>query len=242
MNGGAALGVRCPLVYIPPHRSPRSRPTPGGPHVTIRALFAALPALALFLAPAAAEAKAKKDTTVTCKDGTTDKSGRGACSGHGGVDKAATQAAKAKAEPAAAAATEKAAKPRKAKKAKAEAAAPAEAASAPAATKTVTCKDGTTDTAGRGACSGHGGVDKGTKKAKKAKAAAAEAAAPAPSAAPAPAPAPRAAAPARPAAPAGEKGPPTAKCKDGTLSYAEHHTGACSNHGGVAEWLDGSKK
>jgi len=218
--------------------------------VTIRALFAALPALALFLAPVAVEAKAKKDTTVTCKDGTTDKAGRGACSGHGGVDKAATQAAKAKAEPAAAAAaTEKAATPKKekkAKKAKAEAAAPTGAAAVPAAATTVTCKDGTTDTAGRGACSGHGGVDKGTKKSKKAKAAAAEAAAPAaapaPSAAPAPAPAPRAAAPARPAAPAGEKGPPTAKCKDGTLSYAEHHTGACSNHGGVAEWLDGSKK
>jgi hypothetical protein len=40
----------------------------------------------------------------------------------------------------------------------------------------------------------------------------------------------------------GQKGPPTAKCKDGTLSYAQHHTGACSNHGGVAEWLDGTQK
>src|SRR5262249_42046586 len=29
---------------------------------------------------------------------------------------------------------------------------------------TVTCKDGTTATAGRGACHGHGGVDKGTSK------------------------------------------------------------------------------
>jgi hypothetical protein len=41
---------------------------------------------------------------------------------------------------------------------------------------------------------------------------------------------------------AGDKGPPTAKCKDGTLSYAQHHTGACSNHGGVAEWLDATPK
>jgi hypothetical protein len=40
----------------------------------------------------------------------------------------------------------------------------------------------------------------------------------------------------------GQKGPPTAKCKDGSLSYAQHHTGACSNHGGVAEWLDGTQK
>jgi hypothetical protein len=28
----------------------------------------------------------------------------------------------------------------------------------------------------------------------------------------------------------------TAKCKDGTYSYAKHHRGACSHHGGVAEW------
>ena len=28
----------------------------------------------------------------------------------------------------------------------------------------------------------------------------------------------------------------TAKCKDGTYSSAAQHRGACSNHGGVAEW------
>jgi hypothetical protein len=28
----------------------------------------------------------------------------------------------------------------------------------------------------------------------------------------------------------------TAKCKDGTYSKAAQHRGACSNHGGVAEW------
>ena len=28
----------------------------------------------------------------------------------------------------------------------------------------------------------------------------------------------------------------TAKCKDGTYSFAKHHQGACSHHGGVAEW------
>ena len=27
---------------------------------------------------------------------------------------------------------------------------------------------------------------------------------------------------------------PTAKCNDGTYSYAAHHQGACSHHGGVA--------
>ena len=30
----------------------------------------------------------------------------------------------------------------------------------------------------------------------------------------------------------------TAKCKDGTHSYAKDHAGACANHGGVEEWLD----
>ena len=28
----------------------------------------------------------------------------------------------------------------------------------------------------------------------------------------------------------------TAKCKDGTYSHAKTHSGACSHHGGVAEW------
>jgi hypothetical protein len=54
----------------------------------------------------------------------------------------------------------------------------------------VTCTDGTTSHAGRGACSHHGGMAKAT-----------------------------------------------AKCKDGSLSYAKHHTGACSHHGGVVQWL-----
>jgi len=29
----------------------------------------------------------------------------------------------------------------------------------------------------------------------------------------------------------------TAKCKDGTYSKSQHHSGTCSKHGGVAEWL-----
>jgi plastocyanin len=35
-------------------------------------------------------------------------------------------------------------------------------------------------------------------------------------------------------APAGKA---TAKCKDGTLSYSKTHSGSCSHHGGVAQWL-----
>ena len=38
------------------------------------------------------------------------------------------------------------------------------------------------------------------------------------------------------ARPAPERGP-TARCRDGTLSYARSHRGACSGHSGVAEWL-----
>jgi hypothetical protein len=29
----------------------------------------------------------------------------------------------------------------------------------------------------------------------------------------------------------------TAKCRDGTWSFSEHHSGTCSHHGGVAAWL-----
>jgi hypothetical protein len=37
-------------------------------------------------------------------------------------------------------------------------------------------------------------------------------------------------------------GKPTATCKDGTQSFAKNHSGACSKHGGVKEWLDGTAK
>ncbi len=29
----------------------------------------------------------------------------------------------------------------------------------------------------------------------------------------------------------------TARCRDGTFSFSEHHRGTCSYHGGVAQWL-----
>jgi len=122
---------------------------------------------------------------------------------------------------------------------------PAWAADSAAAT---TCKDGTTSTAtGRGACSGHGGVQKASTST-----AAAPAAGAAPAAAAKPAPAaatPAAAAPAESKASTPSKSAPTttagnadptgatAKCKDGTYSKSQHRSGTCSSHGGVAEWL-----
>jgi hypothetical protein len=29
----------------------------------------------------------------------------------------------------------------------------------------------------------------------------------------------------------------TAQCNDGTYSFSQHHSGTCSHHGGVSEWL-----
>ena len=106
-----------------------------------------------------------------------------------------------------------------------------------------TCKDGTTSTAtGRGACSGHGGVQKASKAAAAAAPASTEKASPA-AATPAPAAASSEAAsktaPAAKSAGTGNTDPTgaTAKCKDGTYSKSKHHKGSCSHHGGVAEFL-----
>jgi hypothetical protein len=112
-----------------------------------------------------------------------------------------------------------------------------------------TCKDGTTSTAtGRGACSGHGGVQKA--------AAAASSSSSAPAATPPAASTPPAGSASAPTSPAttkpaassstkpasGNTDPTgaTAKCKDGTYSKSKSHSGACSHHGGVDQWLNAS--
>ncbi len=144
------------------------------------ALWGVLAAAAVLATPLVSSAQDAASTPVTCKDGTTSPhGGRGACSGHGGIDKTATAAAAGTSSSGSATSA-------------APAAAPA-ASTAGAAANTV-CNDGTTSTkSGRGACSGHGGVNK------------AASATPAGSAAPAAAPAaaaPAAATPAAAAAPA----------------------------------------
>ncbi len=238
---------------------------------SLRSLFAiAALAAAIALAPPALGADAAK--TVICKDGATAQGGRGACRGHGGVDKAAT--ARAEGGAAAAGAGQKASQAedkaaRKAKKAEEKAARKAKRAEEKGAERSgageatgpgqkvldaaglVTCKDGSTSKGGRGACRGHGGVDRAAT-ARKAVPPAAPPATSAPPIDPSFPSAPSARIPTPPAAPppasAGgtgsarqpdeTQGPPTARCKDGTFSHAKHHTGACSRHGGVAGWLD----
>ena len=178
-------------------------------HTNLVGLLAA-PLMAFILGlPAHA---ADSGAPTTCKDGTTSTAtGRGACSGHGGVQKAAsTKAAPAAAAPA-----------------------------APAASGTpTTCKDGTTSTAsGRGACSGHGGVQKASKgQPASDESAAAPATAPTTGA---PAAAHSSASKSAPTATPSNTDPTgaTAKCKDGTYSKSKHRSGTCSSHGGVAEWL-----
>jgi Protein of unknown function (DUF3761) len=171
---------------------------------------------------------------TTCKDGSTSTAtGKGACSGHGGVQKA-TKSSTAPAAPAAA---------------------PATPAAAPASGAGSTCKDGTSSTSsGKGACSGHGGVQKASSKPAAAVTPAPAAAPAAKTATPAAAPvaktaAPAAAAPAAAKTSTATKSAPTttasntdptgatAKCKDGTYSKSQHHSGTCSSHGGVDSWI-----
>ena len=131
------------------------------------------------------------------------------------------------------------------------------------ANATAQCKDGTYSTAQskRGACSGHGGIQtwyadesakadakaavKSTKSAAKdagkatadaSKSVAKEGKSAAKSAGAAASKATQATANAIKPKPSDAPQDATAKCKDGTYSNAKQHRGACSSHGGVAEW------
>ena len=140
-------------------------------------------------------------------------------------------------------------------------------AQAPAAAAPTNCKDGTTSTAtGRGACSGHGGVQKasagssGGSSSGSSTASTPSSSSPAASAPPASGAAMKAAAGSSGSSSSGSSTASTpsssskstttgntdptgatAKCKDGTYSKSKHHSGTCSKHGGVDQWMDGSK-
>ena len=196
-----------------------------------------IPAAAAVLMLGAFGARLDAQATV-CKDGSTSTAtGKGACSGHGGVDTKATAAAK-KAATAQAKAATKAAKTEA--KAESKAARP-EPKTQPKVAAEVVCTDGTVSKPGRGACSGHGGI-------KQAAAATAAPSLPAPVPSTAPArtrseaksQAPSAPGVTKPSSNKGEDNDPTgaiAQCKDGMYSHAANRRGACSKHGGVAKWL-----
>jgi len=110
-----------------------------------------------------ATAQAQKGSTVPCKDGTTTTvSGRGACSGHGGVDGERLAAQKKAAE----AAKKSVKKTEKAEEKAEKRADKVEDKAEKAAAKMVKCTDGSESKGGRGACSGHGGIAKAAKKGK----------------------------------------------------------------------------
>ena len=144
-----------------------------------------LVATAIALAPLAVNAQAT--AAVTCKDGTTSAAtGRGACSGHGGVDKAAAKSAK-----------------RSTKAAKADTKAEVKADTKEAKQDTKAAKQESKATA------------RETKAAEKATSKSVSS----------------------DVRQTSKVANATAKCKDGTYSHAATHRGACSRHGGVAEWL-----
>ena len=170
-------------------------------------------------------ANTARGQATVCKDKTTTAStGKGTCSGHGGVDAAATAAAKkaAKAET----------KKTKASTRAAEKTAKNEAKTA----DKVTCSDGTLGTPGRGACSHHGGV-KGEVLATPSLPASVPANSPARTNSNAKSKAPSAT---NASSNRGEDDDPRdalAQCNDGKYSHATNHRGACSKHGGVKKFF-----
>ena len=219
-------------------------------------------AFAFAIAPLGAQS-----TATVCKDGSSSAtSGRGACSGHGGVDTKATAKAKSvekKAEKAEKKADKAADNANKAVDKVDVAAKQAQKAETKAASTEVTCSDGSKSAGGRGACSGHGGIARSNPEVKKAEvaekkveAAKKEAEVAQKKAADAQ-PATRGTPPLSRSQPSGARGstPATAtkpssrrsedndptgaiaKCKDGMYSHSANRRGACSRHGGVATWM-----
>lgn len=166
--------------------------------------------LAIALAPFALQAQATGG--VTCKDGTASTAtGRGACSGHGGVNKTKAAKSDAKVAKTDAKASSKASKAdvkADAKDTKAEVKADTKSTTKSATKSTKAAEKATSKT-----------VSSDVRQTGKAPNATA--------------------APTRTTAVNTDPTDATAKCKDGTYSHAATHRGACSRHGGVAQWLKG---
>ena len=139
--------------------------------------------------------------TVSCRDGSTATPGRGACSHHGGVGAATATRTKSTRVRASESTTR-----------------PSSAPTNSGEGETVGCRDGTSSTAGRGACSHHGGVAVASGPSATTETRSAREIPP-------------------PAAPApGAPADASALCNDGTYSQTKHRSGACSHHGGVKQW------
>ena len=168
--------------------------------------------LSLTLATAASLAAQGAAATI-CKDGTTSvASGRGACSGHGGVDAKATDVAK-----------KGAAKVDKAESKAASSTAKAEKTTEKAAKSTDKAAEKTAAQTSKADAAAAKTASKAESKVEKSESKAAD----------------KAAKTTKTASSLDNKDPTnaTAQCKDGTYSHATHHQGACSNHGGVAKFL-----
>ena len=200
--------------------------------------------LALLAAPVAS-AKTKKDYRVTCGDGTTARPGKGACSHHGGIkadgksgmlctdgtvsDSMGPDACSG--HKGVARKGQVAGKDDPINKAHRETTKDEQIARDERERKDkpakdiVTCKDGTT-ASGRLGCFGHGGAAKSDYSSNKVNREDVKRDTTTGSGGD------------EPGGVAMNPTGATARCKDGKFSHAKNHSGACSRHGGVAEWLD----
>jgi hypothetical protein len=189
--------------------------------MVLRWASAVCAATALALTSVAAQSK-PADATAQCKDGTysTAKSKQGACSGHGGIQTWYADDVKGEAKSAAKSTKDAAAS---AGKATAGAAKVVGKDTEKAASATGKAASAAGKATANGAETAAKETKDATKTAAKATAGAAKGAA-------------SGASNAIKARPADAPADATAKCKDGSYSKAAQHSGACSGHGGVAEW------
>jgi len=178
----------------------------------MRIRVGALAGALLALTFAAASTLAAQAAASVCKDGTTSTAtGRGACSGHGGVDAKATDAAKKAAT--------------KAEKSTSKAAATSAKATEKAEKTTEKAASKTAKTGATAAKNEAKTESKAEAKTAKTEAKAVE----------------KTVTPKTKTSSTGaDNNDPTnatAQCKDGTYSHAKNHQGACSNHGGVSKFL-----
>lgn len=189
--------------------------------------------LVAFLSAAIAAPQLAHADRVTCVDGTTSESGRGACSHHGGVAKTrAKKSAPRKTETTHRETTQT----RREKTTQRE--------PAPVPSIIVRCADGSTSWAiGRGACSHHGGVADARQRDTRTQPREPRTQAREPRTQERESRTQRSETrkddtPWWKPRDEHEPGKPMARCRDGSISYSTHHQGTCGHHGGVADWLD----